>query len=529
MREVPGFFRLATSDLKRRPLRTCLALLGVALSTALLLGTLSLHAGYVRALDSTIDRMGYQVLVTAKGCPYEAASLMMRGENVPMYIDEPIFDTILADPDVVEATRIFMQSKKAEEQLGTNVFMGVDDHYRRLKPWMTLQRGVWFSGEHAPEAILGYNAATTMGLDVGAAMPVGPVHAPLVIVGVFDRTGTQEDGMIFLPLRFSQELFDKKAKLTAVGVRLKTLDRLQGFMRRMFDLPQVQPVTMTQFRDTILEFVGTSRLLLLLSALVAAVIGSLGVLNAMTMSVAERMREFGVMKAVGASARNLFALTILETGCLGILGGLLGIGITAAAGVGIEALLRTYVPFAPPGRLVVLGPLHIAGCLSPPPSFWPSWPGSTRPCVPPACVRPRSSARRPETMETPVKPPILEARGVARTYFLTAEKVEGAAGRGRDPRARRAGGAGGGVGIGEDHTPESVGMSGSADRGHGPGPGNRGPGSLGAAIDGVPPQGHRVRLPGGLSHPHPHRPGERGSAPRFRPGPDPALRSVGGA
>jgi putative ABC transport system permease protein len=132
----------------------------------------------------------------------------------------------------------------------------------------------------------------------------------------------------------------------------------------MFDLPQVQPVTMTQFRDTILEFVGTSRLLLLLSALVASVIGCLGVLNAMTMSVAERMREFGVMKAVGASPRNLFTLTILETGCLGLLGGVLGIIMTAVAGVGIEALLRSYVPFAPSGRLVVLESLHIAGCLA---------------------------------------------------------------------------------------------------------------------------------------------------------------------
>ena len=276
--------------------------------------------------------MGYQVLVTAKGCPYEAASLMMRGENVPMYIDEPIFDRILADPDVLEATRIFMQSMKSEQQLGSLVFMGVDDQYLRLKAYISLQRGKWFSGEHAPEAILGYNAANTMGLDLGDKIPVGVARAPLTVVGVFDRTGTQEDGMIFLPLRFSQELFDKKAKLTAVGVRLKNLELLQGFVRRMFELPQVQPVTMTQFRDTIMEFVGTSRLLLLLSALVAAVIGSLGVLNAMTMSVAERMREFGVMKAVGASARNIFLLTILETGCLGILGGLLGIGITAAAG-----------------------------------------------------------------------------------------------------------------------------------------------------------------------------------------------------
>ena len=96
----------------------------------------------------------------------------------------------------------------------------------------------------------------------------------------------------------------------------------------------------------------------------------------------------------------------------------------------------------------------------------------------------------------------------------------GAAGRGRDARARGARGAGGGVGIGKDDPPESPGMPGPADRGDGPDPGDRGARSLGAAADGVPPQGHRVRLPGGLPHPHPHRRGERGAAPRLRPGPD---------
>jgi len=147
MQAIPGLLRLATSDLRRRPLRTSLCILGVALSTTLLLGTVSLHSGYVRALDSTIERMGYQVLVTAKGCPYEAASLVMRGGNVPMYIDETTFDTILDDPDVLEATRLFMQGMEAGEANRLMVFMGVDDRFQSLKPCMTLQRGSWFSSD----------------------------------------------------------------------------------------------------------------------------------------------------------------------------------------------------------------------------------------------------------------------------------------------------------------------------------------------------------------------------------------------
>lgn len=356
MRHVPGYFRLATCDLKRRPLRTALAVLGVALSNALLLGTLSLHSGYVRSLDSTIERMGFQVLVTAKGCPYEAASLVMRGGNVPMYIDEITFDQIVADPDVAEATRIFMQGMPAGPAGRLMVFLGVDDRFRRLKPWMSLQRGDWHSGAEAAEAILGYNAAVALDLNIGDTLQVGPAFRGVVIRGVFDRSGTQDDGMIFLPLRFAQKLFERQGKLTGVGVRLKSLDRVEPFLNRMFELPSVQALTLTQFRSTVLEFVATSRLLLLLSALVAAVIGGLGVLNAMTMSISERLHEFGLMKAVGASAANLFALTLLETGCLGLLGALTGMAATAAGGFGIEALVRRLLPFVPEGRLLALSP-----------------------------------------------------------------------------------------------------------------------------------------------------------------------------
>ena len=169
--------------------------------------------------------------------------------------------------------------------------------------------------------------------------------------------------MIFLPLPFAQQLFDRQGKLTGVGVRLQSLDRVQAFLEKMFELPSVQAITMTQFRSTVMEFVGTSRLLLLLSALVASLIGALGVLNAMTMTVSERIREFGVMKAVGASPRDLFGLTLLETGCLGFLGALSGTLITFLGGWGIEALLRRVVPFVPSGQLLRMEAVPVLGSI----------------------------------------------------------------------------------------------------------------------------------------------------------------------
>ena len=96
--------------------RTLLTVVGIALATALLASTLSFQAGYERSLKHNIDAMGYQVLVTGKGCPHEAATLILRGGSIPMYIPEVVYGDIVRQPEVRDATRFFMQTvPRAEE------------------------------------------------------------------------------------------------------------------------------------------------------------------------------------------------------------------------------------------------------------------------------------------------------------------------------------------------------------------------------------------------------------------------------
>ena len=73
------FLLLAFRNLKRKRIRTILTVGGVAIAVAVLVSLLGFDAGYEKALFRDIDRMGYQLLVTAKGCPYEAATLMLKG------------------------------------------------------------------------------------------------------------------------------------------------------------------------------------------------------------------------------------------------------------------------------------------------------------------------------------------------------------------------------------------------------------------------------------------------------------------
>jgi len=72
-------FILAYKNLKRKRIRSFLTIGGVAIAVAVLVSLLGFNVGYQKALTNDIDRMGYQVLVTAKGCPYEAETLMLKG------------------------------------------------------------------------------------------------------------------------------------------------------------------------------------------------------------------------------------------------------------------------------------------------------------------------------------------------------------------------------------------------------------------------------------------------------------------
>ncbi len=210
-RFLPVFLaRIALNQVLYHRSRTMITVAAVAIALAGLLAVQSFCQGYERALARHIQQMGYEVLVTVKGCPYEAATLILQGGNIPMYVDQSVFDAVSQDPAVAGATRFLMHSEPDESLRSTRVFMGVDDQFFQLKPWMSFQQGRWFRSPTAHEAVLGYNVAERLRLALGSEIPLRNSAERVTVCGVFDRTGTQDDGTIFLPLERAQRIFDLK-------------------------------------------------------------------------------------------------------------------------------------------------------------------------------------------------------------------------------------------------------------------------------------------------------------------------------
>ena len=354
------FFILAYKNLKRRKLRSFLTIGGVAVAVAVLVSLLGFNAGYQEALTSDVDKMGYQVVVTAKGCPYEAATMILNGEAGLRFIDEDIYKQITSDPDIDKITPLLAQlaydPEKMDGKGGFTNYLGIEESYIQLKPNVEFITGEWFSGNNVNEAILGYDAAESEQKSVGDKISIPGKDITFTIVGVFNRTATQEDGVIFLPLKTTQRIFDVEGKLTGIGIKLKQIEKISEFEERLYPIASIQVISMSQVKGTILNLVNSAKILIMSVAFIAIFVAILGVINTILMSVSERTQEIGIMKAIGASKLDIFQLIWIETLIVCTLGGIFGSIIAIFGGNLVELLVRNVMPYAPSGKLLLITP-----------------------------------------------------------------------------------------------------------------------------------------------------------------------------
>jgi len=354
------FFVLAYKNLKRRKSRSFLTIGGVAVAVAVLVCLLGFNAGYQEALTSDIDKMGYQVVVTAKGCPYEAATMILNGEAGLKFIDEDIYKQITSDPDIDKITPLLAQlaydPEKMEGKGGFTNYLGIEESYMPLKPNVEIIKGEWFSGNDVNEAILGYDAAESEQKSVGDKISIPGKDITFTIVGIFNRTGSQEDGTVFLPLKTTQRVFDIQGKLTGIGIKLKQIEKISEFEDRLYPIASIQVISMSQVKGTILNLVNSAKILIMSVAFIAIFVAIIGVINTILMSVFERTQEIGIMKAIGASRLDIFQLIWMETLIVCTLGGIFGSMIAFFGGNMVELLVRNVMPYAPGGKLLLITP-----------------------------------------------------------------------------------------------------------------------------------------------------------------------------
>jgi putative ABC transport system permease protein len=367
------WFKLAWKNIVRRPNRSGLTMFGVAAAIAVLFSLLSFQRGYQTGLRGELDSLGAQIMIVPKGCPYEAATIVLHGGKWPRYMKEEYLARVKAVPGVAQTAGVIMDAIIDPDSGTSKIFLGVDDDYGRIRPGWNVS-GPGFSGDSSDEAILGATVAdqehVRPGDTIQIKMPPELSRAAktlnLRVAGVLRRTNSQDDGFYFLPRKTLQREFDLQGKLVVILVKVADpspagMEKVVGKLRSIEAYMNVFPLT--ELTRAITDLISNTKVFVLAIVLVAIVVGAIGVLNTILMAVFERTREIGMMKAVGAKRIDVFRLIWVETFLMCLVGGAAGIVLAIAASKGVEAFVRAALPYTPHGTLLSISGTVLAASI----------------------------------------------------------------------------------------------------------------------------------------------------------------------
>ncbi len=308
---------LVLRNLLRRPARTLLTAAGVALGVGLIVALLSISTGVQRTADQLIH-VGHADFGLFQGDVSDFSRSLLP---------ESLGDKVAQVPGVASVARLKLLASTASDENGFFVF-GLD-------PTEFVWRRLVLLDGTAPgrgQALVGDRGAEDMHLRLGDPLRVTPART-FRVSGIYHSGDSFEDAGAVLPLRVAEELAGRPGEITTVAVTVRPGLSTATVAK---DLERRFPGTVAVTEPSQAIKVDTSSRLIVdtgwIISLLALIVGGIGVTNTMAMSVFERVREIGILRAVGWRTWRIGALIVGEA--LGIalvaLGVGLGLGVLAA-------------------------------------------------------------------------------------------------------------------------------------------------------------------------------------------------------
>lgn len=321
-----SFFTVVFRGLLRRPVRTALTLLGISIGIAAVVALVGMAWGYEKSIDRQLDVIDIDMVVSN-----------MTGGLLPKVFDETLQTRVAALPNVAETTSVLMLMMSVEDAPLTMVSGREWDGFT----WDMLRVVDGRMPKDAQEraVVLGRMAAEGLNKKVGDTVQIEADELP--VVGIVDGGAVVENGAIILSLPLLQQITANEGKVNFVDIRYTPgttkadIDRLRDEIKKIFPEGRAMEAS---------EVVGTSqgfRIAQAMSwstALLAIIVGVLGVMNTMLMTVFERTHEIGILLAVGWKKQRIIYMVLCESALLGLLGGITGVALGA---LGLKILEST--------------------------------------------------------------------------------------------------------------------------------------------------------------------------------------------
>ena len=359
-------FLMAWASLVANKLRSILTMLGIIIGVAAVIALVSIGNGVKQDIQNSISSLGSNLLMVMPGAPrtpgVRPAAGSMQSLKVSDYEAISKLDGVKAASPMTSGSYVVIYQNKN----WTTTVSGVNSNYMDVNNW-TMKSGRFFSDKNVQNrervAVIGQTVVKNLFGDedpVGAEIRVKNI--PFRIIGVLNSKGsgsmgTDQDDIVLIPYTTAMERVegvDYLRMIYVVGEDENGIDRLQSDIENLLrvrhgikdsNLDDFNIQNMNSIMETMEETTGTLTLFLGAIAAISLVVGGIGIMNIMLVSVTERTREIGVRKALGATYNVIVTQFLIEAVVISLMGGLIGIvlGIGASKMISVSSGMSTVI------------------------------------------------------------------------------------------------------------------------------------------------------------------------------------------
>ena len=342
----------ALGAIQANVLRSVLTALGIIIGVAAVIVMISVGAGAQKQVDDVIKKLGSNLVIVVPGTTTSGGARGARGSRPTITEDDAI-----AIQNEIPTVKVSAPAVRGSGQIifgnqnWSTVIRGVTPDYGQAREW-EIADGRWFSNDEvrsaAKVALIGETVSESL---FGNDNPVGQIirikRVPFTVIGTLvgkgeTPMGNDMDDVVFIPLTTAKKrtLGGRRVSGRLVGVvfvKSNSAEVVDDTIRDMTKLlrlrHKLRPGQPNDFfvrnLSSILEArANSSRVMNLLLAAVASIsliVGGIGIMNIMLVSVTERTREIGLRMAVGAKGRDILLQFLIEAVTLSLIGGVIGI------------------------------------------------------------------------------------------------------------------------------------------------------------------------------------------------------------
>jgi macrolide transport system ATP-binding/permease protein len=347
-------FRQGLKQLMSNKIRTFLSVLGVLIGVASVVTMLAIGRGAQQAIESQLSSLGANILVLRTGAMRSGGAAAEAGATTLLYAEDGAavkarFPSVVEiAPNVNGRGQVTFKNKNWNTQV-----MGVPPEYKDLRSYEPSEGRFFTEEENRKRARVAVIGATIHRELFGGKPAIGETikinKNNFLVIGLLPEKGAtgwrDQDDVIMVPLQTAMKRLLGKLTVDSIDLQIDKnadmsilQDEIVNFMNQRHHIPPLQQEeafmihNMADIQQAISSSGQTMTMLLTVIAAVSLLVGGIGIMNIMLVSVTERTKEIGLRKAIGATRKDILYQFLVESVVVGTVGGIAGIltGITLA-------------------------------------------------------------------------------------------------------------------------------------------------------------------------------------------------------